>query len=121
MSEAAKYATTQTNLDYVIPVTFCSNFLVCMVWLVGRSAVESQSGVWRATGGFKLLLVSGMIVCKPFFKHFLAWCLWWSHHYRDGAGESPRQMVWHKHVYTAAANCAYVSRETLTACRGINC
>ena len=121
MSEPAKYATTQTNLDYVIPVTFCSNFLVCMVWLVGRSAVESQSGVWRATGGFKLLLVSGMIVCKPFFKHFLAWCLWWSHHYRDGAGESPRQMVWHKHVYKAASGKLCICMSLPRQWHGINC
>ena len=36
-----------------------------MVWLVASTE----------TGGFKLLLVLGMIVCKPFFKHFFGLAL----------------------------------------------
>ena len=50
--------------------------LVCALYAKASCSRDQRElrQMWAAAEGFKLLLVLGMIVCKPFFKHFLA-CL----------------------------------------------
>ena len=59
-----------TKKSYVIPKCFVVAFKLVIVGCSVQN--RRRRAASRAAEGFKLLLVLGMIVCKPFFKHFLA-------------------------------------------------